>query len=131
MMTVDQAIRYMRNNAQYADVIRDAYLGPSVSADARRFEASAEFSEVMLIAGSHVRCGDVLDLGAGAGVASHVFAANGARVVYAVEPDLSDAVGAVAARRTTGAQPIRTIAAVGEQIPLPDESVDIVYGRQV
>lgn len=131
MMTVDQAIRYMRQKPRYAELIHDAYLGLDVAADGERFAASAEFREVMRLVGERVRGGAVLDLGAGAGVASYAFAVNGARVVYAIEPDLSDEIGAVAVRRMAAALPIHSVASVGERLPLPRASVDIVYARQV
>ncbi|MDQ6671598.1 MAG: methyltransferase domain-containing protein [Chloroflexota bacterium] len=131
MMTIPQAVAYLREKPQFAGLIRDAYLDADVVEAARRFTASAEFCEVIRLVGDRVRSGVVLDLGAGAGVASYAFAIAGAKMVYAVEPQLSDEVGAVARWRMAQGLPIYGIAAIGEQIPLPDASVDVVFARQV
>ena len=131
MMSLDEAVRYMRTNPQYAEVVRDAYLGTDSLKSAERFQSSAEFLEVLRFVGGRADGGKILDLGAGIGIASWAFARSGARCVYALEPDPSDEIGRGAMRRLIENMPIELLDAYGEKIPLPDEEVDVVYTRQV
>lgn len=131
MRTIDEAVRYMRNNSEYGELINDTYLGIDVFESMERFRRSAEFLEVQKLIGDRVRGGRVLDLGAGVGIASRAFAESGARVVYALEPNPSDEVGRGAIRRLATGAPITLVDAYGEKIPLSDGEVDIVYARQV
>jgi SAM-dependent methyltransferase len=73
---------------------------------------------------------EVLDLGAGTGIASLAIANAGAARVYALDPDPSPVVGRGAIARLEDER-IEILDGVGEEIPLPERSVDIVYGRQV
>jgi SAM-dependent methyltransferase len=130
-LTIDEAIRYMRSNPKYADIVNKSYFGRDVYKSAQRFKASAEFAEVMNLLGKHAVGGTVLDLGAGTGIASYAFCRSGVANVYALEPDPSEEVGRGAIKRLPGGLSIQVIAACGEAIPLPDEDVDIVYARQV
>lgn len=131
LMTLDEAVRYMRSQPVYADLVRDAYLGPDVADSARRFARSGEFEEVKRLLRGVWIGGTVLDLGAGTGIASRAFADAGARHVYAVEPDPSDEVGRGAIRRLSKGMQIDIVAAFGDELPVPDASVDLVYTRQV
>jgi SAM-dependent methyltransferase len=128
-VTIDEAIRSLRQDPRYADLVRDAYLGRDVADSVRRFDASAEFQAVRAILGDRLGGATVLDLGAGTGIASVAFGRAGAGRVIAAEPDESDEVGRGAMARA-GAD-FEVIDAVGERLPLPDASVDIVYARQV
>lgn len=131
MMTIDDAVRYMRADPSYSDLVRDAYLGADVADSARRFADSAEFAAVRRLVSNHVHGAVVLDLGAGAGIASYALAREGAKLVYALEPDPSEEVGQGAIRRLEGGLPIEILEAAGEMIPLANASVDLVYTRQV
>lgn len=132
MMTTGEAVRYLRTQAQYEEVVRDSYLGEDVRESAERFLASVEFAEVRALLGEHLRGGAVLDLGAGVGIASYAFAQSGAQTVYALEPDSSEIVGR-GAIKNLGAEelPIKMIDGFGEEIPLDDDTIDVVYVRQV
>lgn len=132
MMTTSEAVRYLRESPQHTRLIRDAYLGEDVQEAAARFLASAEFAEARALLGDSFHGGKVLDLGAGVGIASYAFAQSGAKVVYALEPDSSEVVGRGAIRRLqNAATPIELLEAFGEEIPLPDNELDVVYTRQV
>lgn len=131
MMTTDEAVRYMRTSPQYAELIRDAYLDVDVLRSAERFLKSAEFSEVQKLIGTRALGGKILDLGAGTGIASRAFAECGAEIVYALEPDPSDEIGRGAISRLVKDMPIKLIDAYGEEIPLPNGEIDVVYTRQV
>ena len=130
-MSKDEAVRYMRGEQRYAELIRDSYLGADTLESARRFERSAEFVEVLKLVGTTLGGGKVLDIGAGAGIASWAFAATGAACVYALEPDPSEVIGRGALERLVGDMPVAPLDARAEEIPLPDEEVDVVYLRQV
>jgi SAM-dependent methyltransferase len=130
-MTLDEAIRYLRAQPDYAGLISDAYLGVEVIDSAARFEASGEFAEVKRLLDGRIDGATVLDLGAGTGIASRAFARSGARLVYAVEPDPSDEVGQGAIHRLVQGLPITVVCGYGEKIPLADASVEVVYARQV
>lgn len=131
MKTVAEAVRGLRGNPQYADLIRDAYLGEDNLESARRFLDSGEFRALRSLIGARVRGGAVLDLGAGNGIASYCFIHSGAKLVYALEPDPDDDIGRGAARRLCTGLQVEVVEGVGEAIPLPDKRVDIVYARQV
>ena len=130
-MTTDEAVRQLRGDPQWVDLVRDAYLGRDVADSARRFSESGEFAEVRRILGRKLAGASVLDLGAGIGMASLAFAAHGAARVIAVDPDPSDEVGRGAMARLAGNGEFEIVEGFGEAIPLDDASVDIVYCRQV
>jgi 2-polyprenyl-3-methyl-5-hydroxy-6-metoxy-1,4-benzoquinol methylase len=129
-MTVEQAVLRLRADPSQAALVRDAYLGADVREAAERFLASGEFSAVRALLGGRLRGLRVLDLGAGAGIASYAFARSGARVV-ALEPDPSDVVGRGATRRACLGLPVQIVAGFGEDLPFAGRAFDVVYARQV
>lgn len=98
MLTIDEAVRQLRVQPKFSDLVRDAYLGADVRESARRFRASGEFAEVVRLLGPTLQGAVVVDLGAGTSIASHAFASLGAATVYAIEPDPSEEVGRGAIR---------------------------------
>lgn len=130
MMNTEDAIRHIRADPHYAALVRDAYLGRDVLASVERYRVSAEFAEVQRLIDVDIRSATILDIGAGTGIASRAFAQLGAKHVYALEPDPSDEVGGGALARARGEYPIEIIAAFGENIPLPDGAIDIIFVRQ-
>jgi SAM-dependent methyltransferase len=131
LLTTDEAIRQLRGDPQWVDLVRDAYLGRDVADSARRFSQSGEFAEVKRILGRKLEGATILDLGAGIGMASLAFAAAGAARVIAVDPDPSEEVGRGAMARLADDGEFEIVDGFGEAIPLGDASVDIVYCRQV
>jgi SAM-dependent methyltransferase len=131
MMTIDEAIVTLRQDPQHAALVRDAYLGPDVLDSATRFMTSGEFIQLKKLLGKKLEGGTVVDLGAGTGIASYAFAKSGAAHVWAVEPDTSGEVGRGALARLVSGLPVEIVDAVGEHLPLRDDSADIVYARQV
>lgn len=130
-MTPEEAVLALRRDPAYADLVRDAYLGPDVAANAQRFLVSGEWRAVRALLGARLDGAAVLDVGAGTGIASYAFARSGAREVVALEPDPSDVVGQGAIRRLPAGLPLTIADGVGEELPFPDERFDVVYLRQV
>jgi SAM-dependent methyltransferase len=126
-----EAIGVLREDPRHAQLVRDSYLGEDVRESAERFSGSAEFADVLALAGSRLPGGMVLDVGAGNGIASFALARSGARVVFALEPDLSTTVGLGALRSLVAGMPVHAVCALGETMPLRSGSVDLVYVRQV
>lgn len=129
MMAVDEAVIHLRSSPATAPLMHDSYLDQDVSAAIVRFCSSAEWAEVQELIGARIRGATVMDLGAGIGMASAAFLADGAAHVIAVEPDPSDVVGHGAMRRAGVAAEV--VSAMGEALPLADATVDIAYCRQV
>lgn len=130
-MPLDDAIRWMRSRPEYADTVRDAYLGPDLEDSARRFAASGEFAAVRALLDGRIRGARVLDLGAGTGIASHAFIQAGAVEVVAVEPDASELVGRGALRRLCAGLPVQVTGDGAEKLSVATASVDLIYARQV
>ena len=129
-MTTEQAVLHLRQQPQYAQLFRDAYLGENIGESAELFLHSAEFAEVKELV-KDVKNMTILDLGAGTGIAAYAFVKSGARCVYALEPDPSEIVGHGAIRQIASGMPVEIIEGYGESIALPDGCVDLVYARQV
>jgi SAM-dependent methyltransferase len=130
-VTTEEAIRQLRSDPRSSDLVRDSYLGLDVLESGERFVASAEFAAVKELLAGRICGATVLDLGAGVGIGSYAMAKSGARLVYALEPDPSNEIGRGAIRHLNAELPVRLVGALGENIPLPDAEVDIVYVRQV
>lgn len=128
-MTTAAAVSFLRKDPGQVDLIRDSYLDADAKAAAERFFDSAEFKEVCSLLDCEIVGARILDVGAGTGIASYAFARTGASV-YSLEPDDSE-IGRKAINQIANGMPIRMLAAFGEAIPLPNHSVDIIYGRQV
>lgn len=131
----ESAIKRLRSIPEHAKLVWNSYLDEDNFAAARRFAASEEFSEVLSILKDRCQKNtswQVLDVGAGNGIASYAFAGAGHKV-YALEPDSSADVGAEAIARLSRSRQldIKVIGGTAEEIPLPNEAVDIVYFRQV
>jgi SAM-dependent methyltransferase len=128
-MSTAEAIEQLRADPEFEDLIRDAYLGPDTREAAERYGRSAEFEEVKELVGGFAGK-EVLDLGAGTGIGSYAVAEAGAALVYALEPDPSPVVGRGAIERL-GHERVEIRDGIAEEVPLPDECVDVVYARQV
>jgi ubiquinone/menaquinone biosynthesis C-methylase UbiE len=131
LVTTEEAVLRLRADPQWADLVRDAYLGRDVAESARRFRESGEFAEVLRILGGRLNGASVLDLGAGIGMASMAFATSGAARVMAVDPDPSEEIGRGAMQRLAPSGEFEIVDGFGEAIPLEGASLDIVYCRQV
>ncbi len=128
-MTFEQAVAELRKQPRHHPLLADAYLDDDPRQAARRFAESAEFAETLRLLGPQA-AGVVVDVGAGNGIAACAFAGAGAREVIAMEPDPGAKFGREAVRLAAAGLPVRCLNACAEAIPLPDNSVDVVYVRQ-
>ncbi len=133
MLSFEQALETVWKDPAYAEMVHNHYLDQDLFKAAQRFHRSAEFAEIVTLLEIYLSISEskVLDLGAGRGIASYAFANSGARLVYALEPDSSSIAGQGAIGRIKAGLPIEILDAFGENIPLPDGEVDLVYARQV
>jgi ubiquinone/menaquinone biosynthesis C-methylase UbiE len=131
MMTIDEAVRQWRADPAMQTHVRDAYMDRDVLAAAHRFLESGEFAQVRHLLAGKLQNAWVVDVGAGAGIASFAFVRSGARRVTAIEPDPSDEVGQGAMQRLPHPLSIDIVSAFADHLPLENNSVDIVFVRQV
>lgn len=127
----EEAVRWYRAQPGNEKEILDNYFDLPVLKAAQRYAKSEEFAEVLRILGPG-NGKQILDLGAGNGIASFALARNG-WLVTAFEPDPSSEVGAAAisAIRDETGLPITIVQQGGEMLPFEDQSFDAVLARQV
>lgn len=127
--TWEDAVRWLREQPEQADLVRDAYFDDPLLESAQRFAASAEWRETQRYL---PQPGTALDVGAGRGIASYALAKGGWQVT-SLEPDPSSLVGAGAIRQLAqdAGLTIQVVEEFGEALPFPDASFDLVYARQV
>jgi len=108
----------------------DCYFDDPIEAAAKRYHQSSEWQAVQKVLSG--RRGKALDVGAGRGISSYALAKDGWDVT-ALEPDPSHLVGAGAIRSLAevAGVTIQVVENWGESLPFPNESFDLVYGRQV
>jgi len=131
LYTWEQAIEILRKDESCKDLIFNSYLTVDLLENCRRFLGSAEFQEALEILVGLGSGKNLLDIPAGNGIATYAFAKSGYRVT-AVDPDPSPTVGrgAIAHVLAASGMTAEIVAAVGENLPLPPESFDIVFVRQ-
>jgi SAM-dependent methyltransferase len=128
--TWENAVCWLRAQPDKQEMVRASYYDDPIIGACQRYHASNEWHAVQEILLG--RTGNALDIGAGFGIASYALARDGFNVT-ALEPDPSDLVGAGAIRNLAheSSLPITVIENVSEAIPLPDNSMDIVFARAV
>jgi SAM-dependent methyltransferase len=126
----EEAVDWLVAQPDQQELVRACYYDRPVARAADRFWRSAEWEAVRALLPA-VK-GKVLDVGAGAGIASYALAKDGWKVV-ALEPDASEKVGAGAIRQLAdaGHLDIAVVQEFGERIPVEDESFDAIHARQV
>jgi ubiquinone/menaquinone biosynthesis C-methylase UbiE len=127
----EEAVLWLRAQPDQEALVRFCYYDDPLEASAERFSKSEEAEELRRWVMPHLP-GEVLDLGAGRGISSYAFAKMGCRVT-ALEPDSSPIVGADAIEQLAAASrlPIKVVREIGERLPFPDNSFEIVYARAV
>jgi ubiquinone/menaquinone biosynthesis C-methylase UbiE len=132
-MNWHETIEQIRQDPQYADLVRLAYFDADLRLNVERFGASEEFVETLKLIEQYAPSAkSVLDIGAGNGISSVNFALKG-YTVTAVEPDPSNSVGANAIRslqQSFGLSQLSVCQQYAEEIGFEENSFDIVYVRQ-
>jgi len=128
--TWEEAVLWLRAQPDQVELVRACFFDDPLSDAAERYYASSEWDAVRSLLGP--AGGQALDVGAGRGISSYALARDGWQVT-ALEPDASTVVGAGAIEElaTTSNLPIEVAREWGENLPFPDASFDLVYGRQI
>jgi len=127
--TWEEAVLWLRNQPEQADLVRACFYDDPLVAAAERYHQSSEWAAVRALLPA--RPGLALDLGSGRGICAYALARDGWRVV-ALEPDPSDIVGAGAVRALSQecGLGIEVVQEWGEQLPFSDARFDLVHCRQ-
>jgi len=130
-MTWEESVQWLRAQPDKQDLVMGCYYDDPIETAADRFIKSEEWISIKKLALSRFPC-KVLDIGAGRGISSFGFAKSNCNVT-ALEPDPSSIVGTGAIRSlfSKSGIPITIEEKYGEELPFPDCSFDIVYGRAV
>ena len=132
-MTWEEVITSARDNPKYQEVIGQSYLAENLVENAERFHSSEEFIETIKLIEIQGQKSTprLLDIGSGNGISAVSFARQGYDVTV-VEPEQGMTTGTGAIRKLIEHYDLRMriLNAFGEQLPLPDQSFDIVYLRQ-
>jgi ubiquinone/menaquinone biosynthesis C-methylase UbiE len=126
----EDAVQWLREQPDQRDLVRAAYYDDPLVEAAHRYWSSDEWSALRTYLPA--KGGDVLDVGAGRGIASYALAKDGFKVT-SLEPNGSGLVGANAIRelaRATGL-PISVTQEFSERLPFADGTFDVVYARAV
>lgn len=130
--TWEEAIEILRDDPNQQELIYNSYLSKDFVGNAKRFEYSEEFKEVVKrIKVYNKDAVKILDLPSGNGIASYAFAINGFDVT-SVDPDSSQSVGggAMATLFSNFDLTPKIVKAWGEKLPFESEAFDVVYVRQ-
>ncbi len=128
-MNWEQAVLWLRNQPDQAELVRACFYDDPLIDAARRFHECGEWRAVRKLLPRQP--GRALDVGAGRGISSFALAREGWQVT-ALEPDASAVVG-VEAIRSLGreaALDFNVVQEWGERLPFPDAAFDLVYCRQ-
>lgn len=134
-MNWHDTIEFIRKNPEYEGLVDETFIRNDLVWNVEAFSKSEEFQETLkvlkeckILPGSRI-----LDVGAGNGIACISFAIKG-YLVTALEPDLSDSVGAEAIKwlkEHFKIEKISLVSSFGEDMPFEDDYFDLVYARQV
>lgn len=98
-MTWEETIQYIRTNAEYTELVDQAYFEENLPLNVERFRQREEYAETKKLINKYLPdAKTILDVGSGNGVSAISFALEGYEVT-ATEPDKSDTIGAGAIKR--------------------------------
>lgn len=133
-MNWHETIEHIRKEPTFHQAVKDAYLSADLQSNVEAFRKSDEFKETLnlLFSLNIVKGSSLLDVGAGNGISSIAFALEGFKVT-ALEPDISDTVGAgaiIKLKELYNLPELDIVGSFGEEMPFIDNCFDIVYARQ-
>lgn len=132
-MTWEEAVEMIREKAEYADLVKNAYFESDLVLNVERYYKSQEYQEIQnWLGGLGINSGKILDIGSGNGISALSFALDGFQV-DAVEPDPSETVGAAAIRKLKNHYQIPNITiheSYAEDVRFTANSYDLVFARQ-
>ena len=126
----EDAVTWLIAQPEQQDLVQACYFDRPALSAAQRYHRSDEWFAVRNLLPSGQ--GTVLDVGAGMGIASYAFAADGWNVT-ALEPDHSHLVGAGAIRQLAieAGLTISVVEKWGEGLPFEDATFNVIHARQV
>lgn len=131
-MNWEQTILYIRDKAEYKDLVEKTYLEENLIINVDRFIQSEEFAESLLLLKHYApKAKRILDVGSGNGISALAFALNGFDVTVS-EPDKSDTIGTGAIKKLKDHFNISNLAIYeefAENLWL-ETQFDVVYVRQ-
>jgi ubiquinone/menaquinone biosynthesis C-methylase UbiE len=133
-MTWEEIIYDIRKRPEFDQLVKDAYLGADLIENVSRFASGEEFTETLKLITSYGinPPANVLDIGAGNGIATVAFAQKGF-FVHALEPDPSNTIGAGAIRELVSSLKLTNLIVsekTAEQLDTHENNFDLVYVRQ-
>jgi ubiquinone/menaquinone biosynthesis C-methylase UbiE len=133
-MNWHETIEYIRSESSYNQLVEEAYFSPDLKANVELFRNSSEFIATLQLLKSLNINGEsrLLDVGAGNGISSIAFALEGYKVT-ALEPDVSDTIGAGAIKKLKELYKLTAldiVSSYGEDMPFENDYFDIVFARQ-
>jgi ubiquinone/menaquinone biosynthesis C-methylase UbiE len=125
----EEAVLDYCNQPNNSQALLDNYFDENVVEAAERFSNSIEFAETLKLIPESAR--NILEIGAGRGIASYAFAKRGFNVT-ALEPDTGSFIGSSAIKQLAQktSTNIHIVEDFGEGLPFHNESFDVVYIRQ-
>ena len=126
-MNWEDAVLWLRQQDQYRDLVRDCYYGDPIDQECRRYHHSPEWIAARELLGKPGAGAKALDLGAGRGIVTYALHTDGWDTT-ALEPDPSTIVGRQAIEKI-GIAGLKVVEGVGENLPFPDETFDVVIAR--
>lgn len=129
-MNWEEAVIWLKNQKGQGDLVKACFFDDPLIEACKRYWKSTEWKAIKKYLPNFK--GKVLDVGAGRGISSFAFAKEGWKV-FALEPDPSLIVGAGAIEEISRSAnlDIEIFREWGEKLPFPDESFNVVFGRQV
>jgi len=129
-MSWEQAVQWLRQQPDKAQLVADCYYDDPLLAAAERYWSSDEWQAARVVLDG--RSGTALDVGAGRGIASYALAKDGFAVT-ALEPNPSALVGAAAIRGLAAESgvTIQVCEEFSERLPFESNSFDVVFARAV
>lgn len=130
LLTWEEAVQFLQKQPYQQELVKACYYDIPLQNAANRYWLSAEWQAIQEFAPPLL--GTALDIGAGNGIASYALARDGWDV-QALEPNSSNLVGAGAIVQLAEVSelPIQVAQEIGEQLPFPDASFDLIFARQV